>query len=134
MVKNKGLITKSYEWDEEEVLSDDNVMVKVKVLMVLAKENDVVSKEGAKNGECHPLATIYDSSNESLVCSTPLSLLKKLDGAESTSRTKTIKSILRLKSTFKAKALKGVIINEPSLAPAKGNKSSSASKVHSAPV
>ncbi|GKE61085.1 hypothetical protein Tco_1511452 [Tanacetum coccineum] len=51
MVKNKGLITKAYEWDEEELSSDDNEMVEVKVLMELAKENDVVSKEGAKNGE-----------------------------------------------------------------------------------
>nr|GEW64769.1 hypothetical protein [Tanacetum cinerariifolium] len=52
MVKNKGLITKSYEWDEEEVSSDDNEMVDVKLLMTLAKENDAISKEGAKNGEC----------------------------------------------------------------------------------
>ncbi|GJW19389.1 hypothetical protein Tco_0026825 [Tanacetum coccineum] len=51
MVKNKGLITKANEWDEEEVLSDDNEMVEVKVLMALAEENDVVSKEGTKNGE-----------------------------------------------------------------------------------
>ncbi|GJS77630.1 hypothetical protein Tco_0727511 [Tanacetum coccineum] len=36
--------------DEEEVSSDDNEMVEVKVLMALAKENDVVSKEGARNG------------------------------------------------------------------------------------
>ncbi|GJT13650.1 retrovirus-related pol polyprotein from transposon TNT 1-94, partial [Tanacetum coccineum] len=50
-VKNKGLIAKAYEWDEEEVSSDDNEMVEVKVLMALAKENDVVSKEGARNGE-----------------------------------------------------------------------------------
>ncbi|GJR13178.1 hypothetical protein Tco_0795830 [Tanacetum coccineum] len=49
-VKNKGLIAKAYEWDEEEVSSDDNEMVEVKVLMALAKENDVVSKEGARNG------------------------------------------------------------------------------------
>nr|GEZ94139.1 hypothetical protein [Tanacetum cinerariifolium] len=51
MVNNKGLIVKAYEWDEEEVSSDDNEMVEVKVLMVLAEENDVVSKEGAKNSK-----------------------------------------------------------------------------------
>nr|GEY51952.1 retrovirus-related Pol polyprotein from transposon TNT 1-94 [Tanacetum cinerariifolium] len=51
MVKNKGLIAESYEWDEEEVLSDDNGMVEVKVLMVLVKENNALSKEGARNGE-----------------------------------------------------------------------------------
>nr|GEW11855.1 retrovirus-related Pol polyprotein from transposon TNT 1-94 [Tanacetum cinerariifolium] len=37
--------------DEEEVSSDDNEMVEVKVLMALAEENDAVSKEGARNGE-----------------------------------------------------------------------------------
>ncbi|GKD17598.1 retrovirus-related pol polyprotein from transposon TNT 1-94, partial [Tanacetum coccineum] len=51
MVKNKGLITKAYEWDEEEVSSDENEMVEVKVLMALAEENDVVCKESARNGE-----------------------------------------------------------------------------------
>ncbi|GJR86016.1 retrovirus-related pol polyprotein from transposon TNT 1-94 [Tanacetum coccineum] len=79
-------------------------------------------------------ATDYDSADESSVCSTPLPPLKKLEGAEPISGPKTIKSILKSKSTLKAEALKGVIINEPSSAPAKGNKSSSALKVHSAPV
>ncbi|GJW63662.1 hypothetical protein Tco_0115546, partial [Tanacetum coccineum] len=224
--------------DEEEMSSDDNEMVEVKVLMALAKDNDVVSKEGARNGEwvkismrkhvnteilkenknlttelkeliaitktwlnssnklnqciseqipsqkkrilvvdqlikdpsssgqkdlvcfillnhdtgrillaesqrntidpsiavTDSLATDYDLADEFLVCSTPLSPLKKLDGAEPISGPKTVKSILRSKSTFKTKALKGVIINEPSSAPAKGIKSSSASKVHSAPA
>ncbi|GJW71590.1 hypothetical protein Tco_0128507, partial [Tanacetum coccineum] len=46
IVKNKGLIAKAYEWDEKEVSSDDNEMVEVKVLMALAEENYVVSKEG----------------------------------------------------------------------------------------
>ncbi|GJV89542.1 retrovirus-related pol polyprotein from transposon TNT 1-94 [Tanacetum coccineum] len=50
-VKNKGLIAEAYEWDDEEVSLDDNEMVEVKVLMALAKENDFVSKKGAKNGE-----------------------------------------------------------------------------------
>nr|GEY31400.1 retrovirus-related Pol polyprotein from transposon TNT 1-94 [Tanacetum cinerariifolium] len=48
MVKNKGLIVEAYEWDEEEVSSDDNEMVEVKVLMALAEESDV-SKKGARN-------------------------------------------------------------------------------------
>ncbi|GKE22999.1 hypothetical protein Tco_1434511, partial [Tanacetum coccineum] len=51
MVKNKGLIAEAYEWDEEEVSSDDNEMVEVKVLMALAEDNDAISKEGAKNAE-----------------------------------------------------------------------------------
>ncbi|GJV51589.1 hypothetical protein Tco_1447330 [Tanacetum coccineum] len=78
--------------------------------------------------------TDYDSLDESSVCSTPLPPLKKLDGAELISGPKTIKSILRSKSTFKVETLKGVKINEPSSAPAKGNKSSPASKVNSAPA
>ncbi|GJZ57375.1 retrovirus-related pol polyprotein from transposon TNT 1-94 [Tanacetum coccineum] len=271
MVKNKCLIAEAYEWDEEEVSSDDNEMVEVKVLMALAEENDVVGKESARNGEwvkismrkvhtllemednddrkvcldylcidlnyveeqrsnllskhrnlVHELNTCkeqllvlkqakldfltmqhctvkqipsqrrnsgsdqltedpfqfrqktslcknlqlmtqsgqlpgvdrdpaesqrnitdpsvafidssttdYDSPDESSVCSTPLPPLKKLEGVEPIYGPKTIKSILKSKSTLKAKALKGVIINEPFSAPAKGNKSSSASKVHS---
>ncbi|GJR28288.1 hypothetical protein Tco_1104520 [Tanacetum coccineum] len=50
-VKNKGLIAKAYEWDEEEVSLDDNELVEVKVLMALAEENNAVSKEGVRNGE-----------------------------------------------------------------------------------
>ncbi|GJW91028.1 hypothetical protein Tco_0168581 [Tanacetum coccineum] len=80
------------------------------------------------------LVTDYDSADESLVCSTFLPPLKKLDGVEPISGPKTIKSILKLKSTFKAETLKGVIINEPSSAPTKDNKSSLASKVNSAPA
>ncbi|GJY37185.1 retrovirus-related pol polyprotein from transposon TNT 1-94 [Tanacetum coccineum] len=237
--------------DEEEVSSDDNEMVEVKVLMALAEENDVVSKEGTRNGEwvkismrkvhtllemednddrktyldylcidlnyveeqrnnllskhrdlvhelnackeqllvlkqakldfltmqhvnteifkenknlrikLKELTTItetwlnmsipgverpwlsetegfilpnHDTADESLVCSTPLPSMKKLDGAEPISGPKTIKSILKSKFTFKAETLKGVIINESSSAPAKDNKSSSASKVNSAHV
>nr|GEW96282.1 retrovirus-related Pol polyprotein from transposon TNT 1-94 [Tanacetum cinerariifolium] len=71
------------------------------------------------------------STIKNKVCSTPLPLLKKLNGVEPIYGPKTIKLILRSKSTFKAKTLKGVIINEPSLALAKDNKSSSASKVNS---
>ncbi|GKD90463.1 retrovirus-related pol polyprotein from transposon TNT 1-94 [Tanacetum coccineum] len=50
-VNNKGLIVEAYEWDIEEVSSDDNEMVEVKVPMALAEDNNVVSKEDTKNGE-----------------------------------------------------------------------------------
>ncbi|GJT35054.1 hypothetical protein Tco_0925473 [Tanacetum coccineum] len=50
--------------------------------------------------------TDYDSADESSVYSTPLLPLKKLDGVEPVSGPKTIKSILKLKSTFKAETLK----------------------------
>ncbi|GKA72985.1 hypothetical protein Tco_0779201 [Tanacetum coccineum] len=64
----------------------------------------------------------------------PLPPLEKLTGAEPVSGPKTIKSILKSKSTFKAETLKGITINEPSSAPARGNKSSSVSKTNSAPA
>ncbi|GJW31614.1 hypothetical protein Tco_0051646 [Tanacetum coccineum] len=101
-IKNKGLIAEAYEWDEEEVSSDDNKMVEMNILSV---------------------APFFPSPSG-----------KKLDGAEPISGPKTIKSILKSKSTLKAKTIKGVKINKPSPAPAKGNKSSSASKVNSAPA
>ncbi|GJU42341.1 retrovirus-related pol polyprotein from transposon TNT 1-94 [Tanacetum coccineum] len=80
------------------------------------------------------LASDYDSADESSVCSTPLLPLKKLDGAKPGSRPKTIKSILKSKSTFKVETLKGITLNEPSSAPARGNTSSPASKTNSAPA
>ncbi|GJS63919.1 retrovirus-related pol polyprotein from transposon TNT 1-94 [Tanacetum coccineum] len=192
--KNKGLIAEMYDWDEEEVSSDDNEVTKVKVLMALADEERVfVGKESAKivnelrslrKSEqiptqkkkilgIHQLTedtfssgpkdlifvkfladnvfitdsnkprlseaknsnlSNHDTANESSVCSTPLPPLKKLDGVEPVYGPKTIKSILKLKFTFKAETLKGIIINEPSSAPARGNKSSSASKTNSAPA
>nr|GEW26612.1 hypothetical protein [Tanacetum cinerariifolium] len=82
----------------------------------------------------HDTATDYNSADESSVCSTPLPPLKMLNGVELISGPKTIKSILRSKSTFKAETLKSVIINVPSSSLAKNNKSSSASKVNSAPA
>ncbi|GJV40700.1 retrovirus-related pol polyprotein from transposon TNT 1-94 [Tanacetum coccineum] len=236
-IKNKGLIDEAYEWDEEEVSSDDNEMVEVKVLMALAEDNDAVSKEGARNGEwvkismrkhinieilkenknlrtelkeltasetwlnssnkvnqciCKQIrsqkkrvlgvdqltedpsssgkkdlvfvksltddtkvsipgverhwlskaevvvtdssTTEYNSTDESSVCNTPFPPLKMLNGVEPTSGPKTIKSILRSKSTFKAETLKGAIINKPSLTPDKGNKNSSALVVNSTPA
>ncbi|GKD87088.1 hypothetical protein Tco_1358242, partial [Tanacetum coccineum] len=59
---------------------------------------------------------------------------EKLTRAEPVSGPKTIKSILKSKSTFKAETLKGITINEPSSAPARGNKSSLVSKTNLAPA
>nr|GFB28204.1 hypothetical protein [Tanacetum cinerariifolium] len=100
----------------------DDEKTKVKALMALTDEERIsVGKESARNAD------------ESSLCSTPL-LLKKLDGAEPGFGTKTVKSILKSKFTFKAETLKGITLNEPSLASARGNKISSASKTNSAPV
>nr|GEW75626.1 hypothetical protein [Tanacetum cinerariifolium] len=211
--KNKGLIAEMYDWDDEEVSSDENEVTKVKALMALTDEERVsVGKESAKNGDWTKismkkginqitkdtssfgskdlvfiksstdnsdmsstssnipkssetedstlpnqdtdevpsnesqrnttdpsfvvsefLATNYDSVDEYLVYSTPFLSLKKLDDVEPVSGPKTIKSILKLKSTFKAETLKGITINEPSLAPARG-KSSLAFKTNLAPA
>ncbi|GJT30420.1 hypothetical protein Tco_0910695 [Tanacetum coccineum] len=71
-IKNKGLIVEAYKWDEEEVSSDENEMVEVKVLMTLAEENDAIRNEQRcpewisqlshkENHNCPPI-TITDSS------------------------------------------------------------------------
>nr|GEV01052.1 zinc finger, CCHC-type [Tanacetum cinerariifolium] len=65
-------------------------------------------------------------------CKHPLPPLEKLTGVEPVSGPKTIKLILKLKSTLKAKTLKGITINEPSSAPTRGNKSSLVFKTNSA--
>ncbi|GKE27828.1 retrovirus-related pol polyprotein from transposon TNT 1-94, partial [Tanacetum coccineum] len=97
----------------------------------------VPSNESQRNITDHSVvvsnssATDYDSDDESSVCSTPLPLLEKLIGVEPVSGPKTIKLILKSKSTFKTKTLKGITINKPSSAPARGNKSSSVSKTNS---
>ncbi|GKE35873.1 retrovirus-related pol polyprotein from transposon TNT 1-94 [Tanacetum coccineum] len=50
--KNKGPITETYDWDDEEVPSDENEVTKVKALMVLTGEERVsVGKESVKNGD-----------------------------------------------------------------------------------
>ncbi|GJZ62299.1 hypothetical protein Tco_0618436 [Tanacetum coccineum] len=50
--KNKGLIAKSYDWDEEEVSSNENEVSEVKALMALTDEERIyVGKESARNGE-----------------------------------------------------------------------------------
>nr|GEY09841.1 hypothetical protein [Tanacetum cinerariifolium] len=143
MVKNKGLVVEAYERDEKDVSSDDNEMVKVKVLMALVDdENVIVSKETESQMKViDPLVAVTDSSvidydlaDESSVCSTLFSSLEKLASVEHVSGVKTIKSILKSNSTFKAETLKGITINEPTSTPAKANKNISASKRNSAPV
>nr|GEZ27627.1 retrovirus-related Pol polyprotein from transposon TNT 1-94 [Tanacetum cinerariifolium] len=123
--KNKGLITETYDWDTEEVSFDENEVTEVKVLMALTDEERVsVGKESAKNGKWTKISV--KKGNESSVCVTLLLLLKMLDSVEPISELKTIKSILKSKSTFKDETLK-----EPSSAPAR-DKSSLASKTNSA--
>ncbi|GJZ53018.1 hypothetical protein Tco_0607903 [Tanacetum coccineum] len=50
--KNKGLVSETYDLDKEEVNSDDEQMVEVKVLMAFADEEQlIVSKNHANNDE-----------------------------------------------------------------------------------
>ncbi|GJV69051.1 hypothetical protein Tco_1484560 [Tanacetum coccineum] len=46
--KNKGIVAKTFDWDEEEVL-DDEEMTQVKVLMALADDELAVGKNHARN-------------------------------------------------------------------------------------
>ncbi|GJX90825.1 hypothetical protein Tco_0344151 [Tanacetum coccineum] len=48
--KNKGLVAKTFDWDEKEV-SDDEEMTQVKVLMALADDELAIEKNHARNGE-----------------------------------------------------------------------------------
>ncbi|GKD36561.1 hypothetical protein Tco_1252070, partial [Tanacetum coccineum] len=80
------------------------------------------------------LETKYDSADESSVCSTLFPPLEKPGNAEPISGLKTIKTTLKSISTFKIKALKGIIPNEPYSALAQENKKASASKSNSAPA
>ncbi|GJX17558.1 hypothetical protein Tco_0218390 [Tanacetum coccineum] len=113
MVKNKGLIAEAYEWDKEEVSSDDNEMVEVKCISEqipsqkkrilgvdqLTEDPSSSRQKDLDTGRILPAKsqsyttdpsvnvtdsskTIYDSTDESSVCSTLFPLLKKLDGAE----------------------------------------------------
>nr|GFA13759.1 hypothetical protein [Tanacetum cinerariifolium] len=102
---------------------------------------DEVPSNKSQRNTTDPLAVVsdspapdYDSTDESLVCSTLLLPLKKLDGAKPGFGPKTVKSILKSKSMFKAKTLKGITLNEPSSTPTRGNKSSSSSKTNSDPA
>ncbi|GJR37788.1 retrovirus-related pol polyprotein from transposon TNT 1-94 [Tanacetum coccineum] len=163
--KNKGLIAESYDWDEEEVSSDDNDVTEVKALMALADEERVsAGKESARNGEWIKISmkkcineqiptqkkkilgidqltedtsssglkdpvfvkSSADNSEISITGSNipklfededstlsnhdtgkhPLPSLEKLTVNEPVYGPKTIKSILKLKSTFKAETLK----------------------------
>nr|GEU34383.1 uncharacterized mitochondrial protein AtMg00810-like [Tanacetum cinerariifolium] len=62
--------------------------------------------------------TEYDSTDESSVCSTSFPPLEKPGDVEPVSEPKTVRTTLKLISTFKTEYLKCIIPNEPSLAPA----------------
>nr|GEZ06376.1 retrovirus-related Pol polyprotein from transposon TNT 1-94 [Tanacetum cinerariifolium] len=167
MVKKKGLIAEAYEWDKEELSSDDNEMVEVKVLMVLAEKNDAVSKEGVRNNEwakismrkAHTLLEMEDNDDKKVYLDylcidtnyveeqrTESFILPNHDTGRilpsKSQRNTTDPSVVVTDSlvTVYDSADESSVYSTllPPLkkldAPAKGNKSSSASKVHSAPA
>ncbi|GJS91413.1 RNA-directed DNA polymerase, eukaryota, nucleotide-binding alpha-beta plait domain protein [Tanacetum coccineum] len=83
LVKNKALVVEAYEWDEEDVSSNNNEMVEVKVLMSLADdESVVVGKESARNEQRNNLLLKHrDLIQELNTCKEQLLVLKqaKLD-------------------------------------------------------
>ncbi|GJU39122.1 hypothetical protein Tco_1192079 [Tanacetum coccineum] len=54
--KNKGLVAETFNWDEEEVLDDEEI-IEVKVLMALADDELTVGKNHACNGEWIDITT-----------------------------------------------------------------------------
>ncbi|GJT40608.1 putative reverse transcriptase domain-containing protein, partial [Tanacetum coccineum] len=84
----------------------------------------ILLAESQRNSTDPPVAVIdsseteYDSAKELSVCSTFFLPLEKPGDAETVSGPKAVKTTLKSISTFKAEALKGIIPNEPSSAPA----------------
>ncbi|GJW09538.1 hypothetical protein Tco_1575365 [Tanacetum coccineum] len=116
-LRTKGLIVETYEWDEKEVSSDENETTKVKVLMALADdENLVVDKESAKmvNG-------IFLTESQRNTTNPPIIV------TDSSAIDLLFLTILKSNYTFKAEVLKGITITEPYSASAKTK--TSASKV-----
>nr|GEZ85815.1 hypothetical protein [Tanacetum cinerariifolium] len=132
---------KNSEWTKITMKTNQHKLSQAKDSTLLNHDTDEVPLNKSQRNTTDPLVVVsdssapdYDSADESLVCSTPFLPLEKLDVAKPGSGPKTAKSVLKLKSTFKAKTLKGIILNEPSSAPTRGNKSSSASKTNTAPA
>ncbi|GJU45791.1 hypothetical protein Tco_1203057 [Tanacetum coccineum] len=100
----------------------------------------ILPAESQRNSTDPPVVVIdsseteYDSAKELSVCSTFFLPLEKAGDAEAVSGLKAIKTTLKSISTFKPKALKGIIPNEPSSAPSQENKKASALKTNPALV
>ncbi|GJU92707.1 hypothetical protein Tco_1317463 [Tanacetum coccineum] len=98
-------------------------------------DTGIILPAKSQRNSTNPLVTVidsseteYDSADESSVCSTSFSPLEKPGDVEPVSGPKTIKTTLKSISTFKTKALKGIIPNKPSSSPVQENKMASASK------
>ncbi|GJZ17310.1 retrovirus-related pol polyprotein from transposon TNT 1-94 [Tanacetum coccineum] len=78
--KNKGLITEMYDWDDEEVSSDENEVTEVKALMALTDEEKVsVGKESARNEQRNNLLSKYGNLVQELnTCKEQFLVLKQV--------------------------------------------------------
>ncbi|GJU44028.1 hypothetical protein Tco_1201294 [Tanacetum coccineum] len=80
--KNKGLIAETYDYDDEEVSSDENEVTEVKALMALTDEERVsVGKESARNDDWTKISIKRNLVQELNTCKEQLLVLKqaKLD-------------------------------------------------------
>ncbi|GKF97282.1 hypothetical protein Tco_0293103 [Tanacetum coccineum] len=46
----KGLLAKSFDWDDESVSSDDEKSTKIRAFMAIAKDKPLVGKADARSG------------------------------------------------------------------------------------
>nr|GEY81076.1 hypothetical protein [Tanacetum cinerariifolium] len=145
----KGLIARTYDWDDEEMSSDENEVTKVKALMELTDEERVsVGKESAINDMSITSSNIPKSSetedstlpnhdtgevplNESQRNTTDPSVV--VSDSSSTDYDLADESSVYGTPLLSLKKLDGITINEPSSTPARG-KSSFASKTNSTPA
>ncbi|GJS30060.1 retrovirus-related pol polyprotein from transposon TNT 1-94 [Tanacetum coccineum] len=113
-------ILRNYDpMDDEPMWAADRVVAPILgSAITIPKTTNEFAIKCSSNSDTDKIMARMDAMTMKMDARTPLPPLKKLDGAELVSGPTTIKSILRSKSTFKAKTLKGVIINEPFLAPA----------------
>nr|GEY30563.1 hypothetical protein [Tanacetum cinerariifolium] len=133
-------IKRSHEYlnDLEEEYQARTILVKSKrpkdpVFIKSLADNSKMSITGSNKPKLSGAKDIT-LTNHDTIYSTQLPPLEKLTGAEPVSGPKIIKSILKLKSTFKGETFKGITINEASSAPVRGNKRSLTSKTNSAPA
>ncbi|GJY55144.1 hypothetical protein Tco_0446808 [Tanacetum coccineum] len=83
--KNKGLIAKTYDWDEEEVSSDDNEVTEVKALMALGDEEIVyVGKKVPEMLWSKDLVFVKSSTDNSEVSITDSNKSKLSEAKDST--------------------------------------------------
>ncbi|GJZ59632.1 hypothetical protein Tco_0615448 [Tanacetum coccineum] len=138
MAKNKGLVAKAYEWDEEDVSSNDNEMIEVKILMALADDENVVCISEQILSQKKRIMRLDQLTKDPYSAERPW--LSKAEGFTlpnhdtATKYDSVDESIVYSILLPPMEKLAGVTINEPTSTPSNGNKNVSASKRNSAPT